>query len=73
MVGVATTVAPVAALSPVEGDQLYVLAPLAVSVAPVPLHTAVLEGDTLTVGTAFTVTVLVVVPVQDAALVPVMV
>ena len=54
--GLAVTVAPVVALRPAAGDQLYVLAvPLAVRVTG--LHW--LFGVTLTVGLGFTVTVTV--------------
>lgn len=70
-VAVLVTVEPVVALSPVAGDQLYVLAPPAVSVA-VPPEQIVAEF-TVTVGVEFTVTVEVAVAVQPAAEAPVMV
>ena len=53
------TVAPVLALNPVTGDQLYVLAPVAVIVADEPMHIAGEVGVTVTAGAAFTVTVAV--------------
>ena len=49
------TLAPVVALNPVEGVQLYVVAPLALSVVELPLH---IVGElTVTVGVGVTVTV----------------
>lgn len=62
VVGEAVTVAPVVPLNPVAGDQLYVLAPLAVKVALLPAHMVTLAGVTETVGTVFTVTTTVVDP-----------
>ena len=58
-------------LSPVDGDQLYVLAPLALSVMLDPLQIVAVDGETLTVGLAFTVTIIVLVPVQALLPVPV--
>ena len=43
-VGVAITVAPLAEFSVNVGDQVYVLAPLAVKVAEVPAHTVAETG-----------------------------
>jgi hypothetical protein len=61
-VGVAVTVPPVVALSPVPGLQLYVLAPLAFREVEPPTH---IDGEfTVTVGNGFTVTTAVVVPVH---------
>ena len=54
--GVAVTVAPLVALSPVAGDQLYVNAPAAVSDIELPEHIE-LDGVTVTVGNGLTVTV----------------
>ena len=68
----AVTLAPVVALSPVAGDQVYVEAPDAESVTPGADAHLVAEG-TLMVGNGLTVTVAVVVPTQPAAEVPVMV
>lgn len=55
--GDAVTVAPVVALSPVEGDHEYVVAPLAVSVVEPPEQIAADAGETLTFGEGVTVTV----------------
>jgi hypothetical protein len=67
----AVTLAPVVALNPVPGDQLYVVAPLAVNVVELPLHIA---GEfTVTAGVGFTVTVEVTIEVQLEADVPVIV
>jgi hypothetical protein len=57
--GLAVTKAPVTALNPVAGLQLYVDAPLAVSGVLPPKQIAGDEGVTVTVGNAFTVTVAV--------------
>ena len=48
--GLAVTVAPVVADSPVAGDQLYVVAPVAVSVVAAPPAQIATFGDTPTVG-----------------------
>jgi hypothetical protein len=72
LVGEAVTVAPVVALKPVAGDQLYVVAPLAVNTVLLPEQMVADEGDTLTVGEELTVTVTVVVPIHPPV-VPVMV
>jgi hypothetical protein len=69
--GVAVTVAPVVWLSPVAGDQVYVAAPLAVKLVDPPMQIVDEEGVTVIVGTGFTVTVTVAVPVQPLAVVPV--
>ncbi len=68
-VGFAVTLGPVVELNPVAGDQVYVVAPLAVSVVLPPLQTVPLVE--LTVGNGFTVTADVAVFTQPAALVPV--
>jgi hypothetical protein len=60
---------PVVPLRPVPGDQVYVVAPLAVSVVLVPSH--IVAGGTLITGLGFTVTTTVIVLVQPAADVPV--
>jgi hypothetical protein len=62
-VGVATGVALVVLLNPVEGDQTYVVAPLAVNVVEVPLQ-IVISGLTVTFGTGLTVMVTVDVLLQ---------
>lgn len=67
-VGVATTFAPVVAFRLVDGDQVYVVAPDAVSVFAAPGH--VDASDALT-DTLFTVMVRVAVLLQPVALVPV--
>jgi hypothetical protein len=70
--GFAVTLVPVVADKPVAGDHVYVDAPLAVSVtAGEPAHLD--AAGTVITGIGFTVTVVVVVPTQPAALVPVMV
>jgi hypothetical protein len=70
---VAVTVVPEVALSPVAGDQVYVVAPLALSETELPAHIEGADGETLTVSAGTTVTVTVPVFVQPAADVPVMV
>ena len=65
------TVAPVDALRPVAGDQLYVDAPEAVIEVEPPLQMVDATGVTVRTGTAFTVMVCVDVLTQPAALVPV--
>jgi hypothetical protein len=57
LVGLAVTEAPDVAESPVDGDQVYVLAPEAVNVVLEPVVIATDVGLTVTVGNAFTVTV----------------
>jgi hypothetical protein len=54
-VGFAVTLEPVVALSAVAGDQEYVVAPFAVSVADCPLQ--IVAGATAITGSGFTVTV----------------
>jgi hypothetical protein len=54
--GVAIVVAPLVPLSPVEGDQTYVVAPLAVRVADSPEQYEVLP-EVVSAGTGFTVSV----------------
>jgi len=49
-VGSAVTVAPVVLLKPAAGDQLYVVAPEAVSVTPTPEQVVGESGVTITVG-----------------------
>ena len=61
---------PVVALKPVEGVQVYVVPPVAVKVALLPLHIG--EGvGTVIVGGGFTVTATVVVFTQPLLFVPV--
>ena len=71
VVGFAVTLAPVVALNPVLGDQLYVFAPLAVNVVLAPLQ--ILGELTVTVGNGKTVTTAVAVFKQPFATVPVIV
>ncbi len=71
-VGLAVTEAPVVAERPVAGLQLYVAAPVAVSVVDAPAQIATLAPP-LTVGNVFTVSVNVVEPVQPTPEVPTMV
>ena len=54
--GFAVTLAPVDELNVEDGLQEYVLAPLAVSVVDCPLQ-IVIDGETITTGSGFTVTV----------------
>ncbi len=70
--GLAVTVAPVVALRPVAGAQVYVLAPDAVMVFDEPAHMAPVGlTDVVTVGRAFTVTVVVtLLPAKLASAVP---
>jgi hypothetical protein len=69
-VGVATTVDPVVVFNPVLGAELYVFAPLAVSVAEFPEQTALALEEMVTTGLGTTVTVEIAVPLQPK-LVPV--
>lgn len=69
--GDAVTVEPVEELSPVEGDQLYVAAPLAVSATDPPKQIVGALGETATPGNGLTVTVTVAVLVQPFDPVPV--
>ena len=70
-VGVAVTVAPVVALRFVLGAQVYVFAPEAVNEDELPIHIEGADGDIDTVGSAFTVTITVLVLVQPFEAVPV--
>jgi hypothetical protein len=70
-VGEATGLAQVVQLSPVEGAQLYVFAPLAVSVTLLPAHIVAGLGLMVIVGLGRTVTVTVVDAVHPAPLVPI--
>ena len=70
-VALQVTAAPVEALSPVAGDQLYVLAPDALIEVEEPLQIAADTGVIVTVGSGLTVSVNIIVSVQPAALVPV--
>jgi hypothetical protein len=72
-VGEAVTVAPDVALSPVDGAQLYVVAPEAVIFVFDPLHIVAETGVADTVGMPLTVIVWVLVAEQPPALTPVMV
>jgi hypothetical protein len=56
LIGLAVTEAPDVAESSVDGDHVYVLAPLAVNVVLDPVVIATDVGLTVTVGSAFTVT-----------------
>jgi len=70
--GLAVTVATLVALNPVAGLQVYVVAPLAVKLIPVPPIQIFAEGGVMvTVRDEPTTTLTVWVPVQPAALVPV--
>ena len=69
----AVTTAQVVQLNPVAGAHAYDAAPLAVITTDPPLQYEGADGDLVTVGTGFTVTVTVVVFVHPAAFVPVMV
>ena len=55
--GVAVTVAPVVALSPVEGNQVYVVPPDADNVVELPAQSVVLPAPSVIDGTVFTVMV----------------
>ena len=70
VVGLAVTVAPVVDPKPVAGDQIYVIAPLAVRFAELPLQIVVFE-ETVTVGDGFTVIDTVALFVHPLAFVPV--
>ena len=63
-VGLAVTLAPVVADSPVEGVQLYVVAPVAVRVVPDPPVQIATPEPALTTGVVFTVTVMLAVLLQ---------
>ena len=67
------TVEPVAALNPVDGDQLYVPAPVALMLVALPMQIFGDTGVMVSTGTALTVMVSVVVATHPAALVPVIV
>jgi carbohydrate-selective porin OprB len=71
LAGLACTVAALVASKPVGGDQLYVAAPLAVSVAEPPLQIVAEPGATLTIGDELTATVTLAVLWQPLADVPV--
>ena len=71
VVGLAVTLVPVVPLNPVDGLQVYELAPDAVNVVEAFLQ--IVAEFTVTVGLGFTVTVEVAVAVQPAAEVPVIV
>jgi hypothetical protein len=62
--GEAVTEAPVVALRPAAGAQVYVVAPLAVTNEPVPLHIVSDAGAIVTVGEGFTFITLVTASVQ---------
>lgn len=68
-VGLAVTTAPVVGVNPVVGLQLYVVAPLAVSEALLPLQIVADAGETVTTGLGLTVNVPELVAVQPFALV----
>ena len=69
-VGLAVKVAPVVALNPVPGDQVYVFAPVAVKVVLLPVHIDT-SGPAFTTGNGFTVTVTWSVLTHPLASVPV--
>lgn len=69
--GPAVTVAPVVALNPVVGDQVYVVAPLAVNCVDVPAQRLTVEGEMDTDSEDDTDTTAVAVAVQPEAFVPV--
>ena len=69
-VGVAITDVPVVALNAVEGVQVYVVPPPAVSVTLLPGHIAGAAGPTVTVGVAFTVIIAGTVSLHPKALFP---
>ena len=72
VVGLATGLTQAVQLNAVLGDQVYVFAPLAVNVVLEPTHIVGDEGETLSVGNEFTVTVTVFVFTQPVTvLVPV--
>ena len=64
VVGLAVTVAPVVADKPVDGDQLYVEAPLAVNDMLLPVQIAAEEGDIVIVGKGLITTVTELLDVQ---------
>ena len=63
-VRVAVTLAPVVAINPVAGLQVYVVAPLAVKAMLCPLHVVGDAGENVMLGRGFTVTLTVDVLVQ---------
>jgi hypothetical protein len=69
-VGLADTLEPVVALRFVFGDQVYVVAPLAVNVVEFPEH-IVGGAESVTVGVVFTVTTTVAVALAQPPVVPV--
>jgi hypothetical protein len=64
--GDAVTVAPVELFNPVDGDQVYVAAPLAVSMVALPVQINVEAGFTVITGGGIILTVAVAVSVQPA-------
>jgi hypothetical protein len=70
-VGLAVGFAQVVQLKPVAGDHAYDVAPFAVRFTLLPAQIAGAAGVTLTVGSGRTVTVMVAVPVQPWAFVPI--
>lgn len=73
LVGLAVTFAPVVALKPVDGDQVYVEAPEAVKLTDAPIQIFEVAGVTATKGRGFTVILILPVPPQGAGVVYVMV
>ena len=65
------TVVPVEALKPVDGAQVYVVAPLAVISVVFPVQMVDATGVTVSTGTVVTVNVFAVVDVQPYSLVTV--
>lgn len=70
-VGSADTVAPVVVFNPVDGDQVYELAPLAVTVVVFPIQIAGELGKKVKLGAGLTVTTTVCDLEQPFAFVPV--
>jgi hypothetical protein len=70
MVGLATTVEPLVELSPLAGDQLYVLAPLAVRVTEPVEQIVGAFGLMVMIGLGLMMMLVVAVPVQPVVAVP---
>lgn len=72
-IGVAITLLPVEVLSPVDGIQVYMLAPFAVKFTESPIQIAGEAGVHVTVGKGLTTTVILVVFVHPKATTPIIV